>query len=118
MNIRDITSSDLPILKKNDPFMYYSIPFIRKATLHFKEINVAALTMSTSDETKGGSTERSSKNQVTRQSRMTFECHPDLLLDGLMNSLDSAHPNDVDLEMPMDTHDDFFEEFVLVPTRQ
>jgi hypothetical protein len=118
MNIRDITSSDLPALKKNDPFMYYSIPFIRKATLDFKEINVAALTMSTSDETKGRSTDRSSKNQVTRQSRMTFECHPDLLLDGLMNSLDSAHPNDVDLEMPIDTHDDFFEEFVLVPTRQ
>ncbi|KAL7479266.1 hypothetical protein ACHAW6_005005 [Cyclotella cf. meneghiniana] len=118
MDIRDITSTDLPALKKNDPFMYYSIPSIRKAALHFKEINAATLTVSTSDEATGRSPGRSSKSKVTRQSRMTFECHPDLQLDGLMNSLDSGHPNGVDLETPMGIHDDFFEDFFLVQARQ
>jgi hypothetical protein len=61
---KDLSSQDLASLKKKDPFLYYSIPSIRVAAVLNKQPVPEA-----------------EASKVRRQSRLSFECHPDLLLD-------------------------------------
>ncbi|KAL7475556.1 hypothetical protein ACHAW6_001469 [Cyclotella cf. meneghiniana] len=74
MDVSDLTSSDLASLKRNDPFMYYSIPSARKAALHceddFMFVDLEKSKCNTSTELT-----------VTRQRRISTECHPDLLME-------------------------------------
>ncbi|KAL7481234.1 hypothetical protein ACHAW6_006909 [Cyclotella cf. meneghiniana] len=68
MDVSDLTSSNLASLKRNDPFMYYSIPSAKNAALHCEKSK------------RNSSTELS----VTRQRRISTECHPDLLLEKML----------------------------------
>ena len=85
------TSNDLQSIKEKDPFLYYSIrPAVAKANVS----NVQT------PGTKSYITRSSSKRSkvqprtVTRNSRISFECHPDvLILDEFEEDLLS---NDVD----------------------
>jgi hypothetical protein len=66
----------LEVIKLNDPFMFYSIPELRKAAmlnkLSVEDIDVSSLTQ-----------------VVDRQKRITFECHGDLFLaDELIGVID------------------------------
>ena len=74
MDVSDLTSSDLASLKRNDPFMYYSIPSAKNAALHCEDVSMFV------------GLEKSKRNSstalsVTRQRRISTECHPDLLLE-------------------------------------
>ncbi|KAL3804652.1 hypothetical protein HJC23_008467 [Cyclotella cryptica] len=91
LDIKDITSSDLASLKKSDPFMYYSIPAIRKATLHCTHLDLSTVSNLTSDQVPRTSSDRSSESEVTRKSRISFECHTDLLLEDLMDNFNSDY---------------------------
>ena len=94
LDTKDITFSDLASLKKSDPFMYYSIPAIRRAVLHGKEVDSSEIFMPISDRIPRKTTDRSSKSQVTRQSRISFECYADVLLKDLMDNYNSVCPDD------------------------
>ncbi|KAL3804661.1 hypothetical protein HJC23_008476 [Cyclotella cryptica] len=119
LSVKELTSSDLAALKKNDPFMYYSIPSIRKAALHFKKIDVITLTTPASDQTPTKCTDRSSESRITRQSRLSFDCHTDLLLEDFIGSYSSAHPHDIDLENDhFDINEDLFQQLILFETSQ
>ena len=52
-----------------DPFLYYSIPEVNKATLTHKEIDYS---------------KAQSAAIVRRKARLTFECHPSLAMDELL----------------------------------
>ncbi|KAL7486340.1 hypothetical protein ACHAW6_011934, partial [Cyclotella cf. meneghiniana] len=74
MDVSDLTSSDLASLKRNDPFMYYSIPSAKNAALHCEDYSMFV------------DLEKSKRNSltevsVTRQRRISTECHPDILME-------------------------------------
>jgi hypothetical protein len=84
ITVKDLSSQDLGELKKNDPFLYYSIPQVRKAK--FLQQDQSSLQI-----------QGDGAQKVTRQSRLSFECHGDLLLDDLLIDIarESADRSDV-----------------------
>ena len=90
VDIKNITSlDDLNSIQKQDPFMYYSIPEVRSAKVLMRDIDMSNLSP------------RSQK--VSRRTCISFECHPDLLFEDLLNELDGLggaeepYPQDMDL---------------------
>jgi hypothetical protein len=99
-----LSAQDLQALKKQDPFLYYSIPGVRNAAVRF---NADAVDMHqlaqdglrrncascpASIQTVATKSEESAK--VKRCTRISFECHTDLLLEDLMDDEDG---NDMDM---------------------
>lgn len=70
-----LSFKDLSILRKKDPFLYYSIPEIKSSRLKMKNMELPS-SQATADK----------PCKVTRQSRISFECHPDLLIEDLMSN--------------------------------
>ena len=71
LHISNMNAHELESLKLQDPFMYYSIPSVRRATVLMNEVDSSDLKCSDS-------------SKVTRKSSITFECHPDLLLEDVL----------------------------------
>jgi hypothetical protein len=75
-----LSSQDLALLKEQDSFMYYSIPSTRnKATLNSLPVS-----------------EMEGSRKIKRQSRISFECHPDLLFEDVTS--ESSNQDDCDEE--------------------
>ncbi|KAL3793963.1 hypothetical protein HJC23_009446 [Cyclotella cryptica] len=85
MDTTDISSFDLETLKRTDLFMYYSIPAVRSAAMHSEERYPSMLP--DSSETKTDSDTRKAR-KITRQCRVSTECHPDLLFEEMFNDED------------------------------
>ena len=91
LDIKDITSlDDLKSLKRQDPFMYYSIPGVRSAKILMKDdidIDTANLGVSkiTREEQQPPSIEK-----VTRCTRISYECGPSLLLEDILKDFDDC----------------------------
>ena len=75
IDTKNLNEQDLKNLKSSDPFLYYSIPFVRDAEVVNKEFQIPI---------QDGS-QPSTNTKVERKSRISYECHPDLLLDGLLD---------------------------------
>ncbi|KAL7515891.1 hypothetical protein ACHAWX_000964 [Stephanocyclus meneghinianus] len=78
LDVTSLTSAELSELKINDPFMYYSIPSVRNAALHGKDVDASFLDVpsrSTSVDNE------CPKRSVTRKRRISTECHPDIMLE-------------------------------------
>jgi len=78
--LKNISAEDLKSLKNEDAFMYYSIPFVRSAELLMKDIDVSNLGAS-GQAAPGHGAQQS--QIVSRSSRISTECHPDLLYEDL-----------------------------------
>lgn len=117
LDIKDITFSDLASLKKSDPFMYYSIPAIRKAVLYGKEVDSSEISMPISDQIQRTMRGRSSKNQVTRQSRISFECYTDLLLEDLTDNFNSVCLDHNEQKNESMDQNDFFKQLFSCDTK-
>ncbi|KAL3779318.1 hypothetical protein HJC23_013768 [Cyclotella cryptica] len=78
MDVTSLTSSELSDLKRDDPFMYYSISSVRSAALRGKDVDIS-LFRSQSTALQSSSVDRIYEGTVTRQRRVSTECHPDLL---------------------------------------
>ena len=87
-----ISEQDLESLKKQDPFLYYSIPGVRDATVRFKRADMHQIVQnglrrcqSCPESSKASGTSCSEPPapviRVQRHTRLSFERHPDLLLD-------------------------------------
>jgi len=65
-----------------DPFLYYSIPVVREAALSLEEVDYSKVLQST-------------REKVSRKTRVSFERHADFLLDELsgddMDGLDEPN---------------------------
>ena len=92
VDIKNITSrDDLKSIQTQDPFMYYSIPEVRSANVLMRDIDMSNLSP------------RSQK--VSRRTCISFECHPDLLYEDLLNELDglgyegAEEPNPQDMDL-------------------
>ena len=91
LNTSNISANELNSIHKQDPFMYYSIPGVRSARMLMQDVDMSnlgasvfrgppALETEDDDET----TTRGSQFVVTRSSCISFECHPDLLLESII----------------------------------
>mmetsp|Transcript_50732 Transcript_50732/g.108129 ORF Transcript_50732/g.108129 Transcript_50732/m.108129 type:complete len:136 (-) Transcript_50732:277-684(-) len=73
VDLSELSETDLGSLERQDPFMYYSIPAVRRAKLFFEEVDHSEVASSLPSQV------------VSRQSRVTTECDAILLLDDLLN---------------------------------
>lgn len=80
-----ISAQDLNSLKKRDPFLYYSIPDVREATIrlvgedvHMHQVALKGLTRYTCP-----TSIKTPFAKVKRRTRFSYECHADLLLADL-----------------------------------
>lgn len=74
--IDGITLKDLAMIKKSDPFLYYSIPGVREARLSLKEVKVP----------QQAQVNTAQPRNVARKTRLSFECHPDILIENEMKT--------------------------------
>ena len=81
INVKQLNEDELKLLKKLDPFLYYSIPAVKKAKLtnvkpidHNEVLKEAAMS--------------SDSGMVSRRTRVSTECAPSMLLDDLMLLID------------------------------
>ena len=80
VDIKNITSrDDLKSIQKQDPFMYYSIPEVQRATVLMQDIDLTNILGGAPAQEAQDETQRASQ-KVSRSTRISFECHPDLLL--------------------------------------
>ena len=87
--LKNVTAEDLKSIEKQDKFLYYSIPEVRRAKLLGRDVNTSDLEAIL--QTEQGKVQ--SLTTVTRSKRISFECHPDILLGDLLNNNE-----DLDLE--------------------
>ena len=74
-----------------DPFMFYSIPGVHKAEVLGKDVDysdVTALALADNDGQPSSDRQEDVEVKVSRRTRISFECHPSVLLEDLM--LDNA----------------------------
>ena len=77
LNTREISSPEkLAALKAKDAFMYYSISSIRRAHMKGNQGDVSLLRVPSSLNDLN-----SNHEEVTRKSRVSFECYPDLFVE-------------------------------------
>lgn len=123
IDIRSLTDQDLCKLKTEDPFLYYSIPSIRRKSYLFDESNdVDAIKSSTSRRSSLPADFRSRRDAlyqdvhedtrrresiVRRTSRLSTEAHPSLILEEMM--LHELLELDGDDSVDDDDMDDAFE---------
>ena len=77
INVKQMNEDELKLLKRQDPFLYYSIPAVKKAKLtnrkpidHTEVLKEAAMS--------------SGSGMVSRQTRVSTECAPSMLLDDFL----------------------------------
>mmetsp|Transcript_16777 Transcript_16777/g.33554 ORF Transcript_16777/g.33554 Transcript_16777/m.33554 type:complete len:171 (+) Transcript_16777:112-624(+) len=91
IDITRLNPEDFENLRKADPFLYYSIPAIKSAELLLRDVDYSNLDKSSirrncvscPSRIESEGSNNSLPQQVKRKSRMSFECHSDLLLDDL-----------------------------------
>mmetsp|Transcript_8435 Transcript_8435/g.10647 ORF Transcript_8435/g.10647 Transcript_8435/m.10647 type:complete len:129 (+) Transcript_8435:100-486(+) len=83
LDLQSLTEEDLKLLKKTDPYLYYSIPAVNKAALSLKKV----------DHSKAS---QSQSTKVTRKARLSFECHPSLAMDELLVGMGEADLGEID----------------------
>jgi len=89
IDTRNLTEEDLKTLRKQDPFLYFSIPAVRTATLLSRDVDMASL--------QGGQCSRRAScpsriestppTKVERRTCISFECHTDLLLEACFDEM-------------------------------
>lgn len=74
--------------KLPDPFMFYSIPGVHKAEVLGKDVDYSDITALAQEADNDGqpSSDRQEdvEVKVSRSTRISFECHPDVLLEDLL----------------------------------
>jgi len=104
IDTRNFSEEDLEALKKQDPFLYYSIPTVRNAVL--RRCSAAHVTTTRrnpeparSRSRRASCPSRVESSMVERKSCISFECHTDLLLEDCMDDAELFGNGDgVDLD--------------------
>jgi hypothetical protein len=85
LDTKNLCCSSLALLKKNDPFMYYSIKEVKKMELSDEEPDMSSLNLDSKSPMKCKKLD--SQRYVRRRTRISYERYIDLSLD----SLDEIH---------------------------
>jgi hypothetical protein len=107
VDTRRLSSSGAASLKAQDPFMYYSVPTLRRAS--YLKMDLPTFQAAASAGPADMETDDSSSNQgstvVRRQSRVSTECHPDYLFTDFYTN-DNGDDTDIEDE-DSDAEEDF-----------
>ena len=76
IDLSQLSENDLSSLQQKDAFMYYSIPSVHKARLYLKDIDHSTLLAPRALQ---------ASSIVSRKSRVSTECHMDVLLEDLLD---------------------------------
>mmetsp|Transcript_15169 Transcript_15169/g.23387 ORF Transcript_15169/g.23387 Transcript_15169/m.23387 type:complete len:129 (+) Transcript_15169:87-473(+) len=69
LDLHSTTEEDLISLQKKDPFLYYSIPGVREAEVSLQEVDFSKVVQAAT--------------KVSRNTRVSFECHTSVVMDEL-----------------------------------
>lgn len=108
IDLRTVSANDLKSIEKQDTFLYYSIPGVRSAKVLGRDIDTSDLATSKIPRDRGFKAEQDKASQsqtVTRRSCISFECHPDLLLEDLLDD-DASSDEDFDLASSVEDADE------------
>eukprot|EP00984_Skeletonema_dohrnii_P028109 scaffold17945_cov136-Skeletonema_dohrnii-CCMP3373.AAC.7 len=96
IDTRSLKGEDLKTLKKQDPFLYFSIPALRSATLLGREVDMSSLKGDRSSRRAScpSKIESAPSTKIERRSRISFECHTDLILEGFIDDMDDLNMRD------------------------
>ncbi len=83
VDISNINHEDLQALREKDAFLYYSIPSVRRAELGFSDSSRSSRVLDSP-----AAAEASASTTVKRCTRVSFECHTDLLMEEYLSELD------------------------------
>jgi hypothetical protein len=111
LDVSELTSSDLALLRREDPFMYYSIPSVKIAALHCVDVHTPAglaLPPNPNGSEMESKNNSSTKRTVTRQRRISAECHPDILMEEMLADTNFMSSLEA-LESDMDDIDNLFD---------
>jgi hypothetical protein len=109
VDVGGLNSSDVESLKASDPFMYYSIPTLKNKSMFNEHLSIYRVASSSfSGPTRiemGDDSTRMDEDSciVTRQSRLSVECHADLIYERLIGAT-----NDTDDEQDSHDEEDYF----------
>ncbi|KAL7551686.1 hypothetical protein ACHAWF_014878 [Thalassiosira exigua] len=95
-DLKHASIEDLEPLRKRDPFLYYSIPGVRRDAMLLKPVDASSLAPPKSNRNDRGAWRPARlgseadatppSQKVWRRSCISFECHPDMLLEDLEES--------------------------------
>lgn len=91
---KSLKSSDLKALKNDDPFMYYSIPQVRGAEFRLEEVDTSKINEPPRKKKcrpRENEDDAEPSKTVKRRSRISFECHADLVLDETLAKTVDGH---------------------------
>jgi hypothetical protein len=111
LDVSELTSSDLALLRREDPFMYYSIPSVKIAALHCVDVHTPAglaLPPNPNGSEMESKNNSSTKRTVTRQRRISAECHPDILMEEMLADTNFMSSLEA-LESDMDDIDNLYD---------
>src|SRR6056300_170569 len=80
VDISNINHEDLQALREKDAFLYYSIPSVRRAELGFGDSSRSSGVLDSP-----AAAEASASTTVKRCTRVSFECHSDLLMEDYLS---------------------------------
>ena len=102
IDLGNTSSEDLKSIEKLDPFMFYSIPGARRATMLNQDIDTSHIANTSSRISScQGRFQSAQSNQVTRSTCISVEAHPDMLFeDDLLEGVEEK-------EFDFDFTDDF-----------
>ncbi|KAK1739606.1 hypothetical protein QTG54_009365 [Skeletonema marinoi] len=81
LDLHSMTEEDLKSLQKKDPFLYYSITGVREAEVSLQEVDLSKVVQAAT--------------KVSRNTRVSFECHTSVVMDELFgDELDGLDESD------------------------
>jgi len=80
VDVSNISNEDLQALREKDAFLYYSIPGVRRAELGFGDSSRSSRVLDSP-----AAVEASASTTVKRCTRVSFECHTDLLMEDYLS---------------------------------
>lgn len=89
LDINGLSEDDFMSLHKIDPFMFYSIPGIRKACICLHEVDYSdlnALLISGPDNAQQRHGQAGLNTKVQKSTAISFEAHPSALLEDIWNN--------------------------------
>ena len=93
IDIKNMSEDDLKSIQIEDPFLYYSIPEVRSARMLLKDIDETNLLPT--EKSSGKLIKSDQPKKVTRSTCISFECHPDKILEDFLFEEDD---DSIDLE--------------------
>ena len=107
----NLDEHDLERLKEEDPFLYYSIPAVWHVDIaHSGHVDTRAtsgsLNRRASCPDRIESSHHSKTTKVERKSRISFECHTDVLMEDMLGDIDDLFLKkfgDLDLDFDFDS---------------